>query len=417
VEIEFMIWGGELSEIEIEQFQEANSGITISRVDPDATRYMAMLAAGTPPDINRLQAPEFPLLLARRVPLNLQPYIDVSDKISVEDLAPANNYYRTGGGALDIGSGDVYGMVKDWSPDLTLWANLDLIEEAGLTAPDPTRPMSYEEVYAYGESILAFDGDRVAVRGFDFNAPWMERYWSVWLEGIGESLFTDDFSQIDLVQNDAARDAVRYHYDLQVERISSSPISPSPSWPGLDFCEGILGIVQYGFWFSGGVPLWGNEDILEKIENGRIVMLPSPTWKGVRRGPTITATAAIVSAGSQHHDEAYRVYEWYMAEEPALARAASGWGVPALLSMYDLIPKDGIYREQVWNVLEDEMNYAEEPVRFNPYLQGGEPGVVASLYAQFSEQAYRGEISFDEMLERIESETNLAIQDGIDSIG
>jgi multiple sugar transport system substrate-binding protein len=417
VEIEFMTQAGELSEAEIEQFQEKYPGITISRLDVDATRYMAMLAAGTPPDVLRLQAPQFPLLLARRVPLNLQPYVDVSDNISVEDLAPANNYYRSGGGALEIGSGDVYGMVKDWSPDLTLWANLDLIEEAGLTEPSLTEPMTYEEVYAYGEEILTFDGDRVAVRGFDYGAAWIERYWMVWLDGIGESLFTDDFTQIDLVQNDPAREAVRYHFDLAAERISSSTISPSPNWPGLDFCEGALGIVQYGFWFSGGVPLWGNEDILEKMETGRIVMLPSPTWKGVRRGPTITATGAIISAASEHHDEAYRVFEWYMAEEPALDRAASGWGVPALVSMYDLIPKDGIYREQVWSVLEDELNYAEEALRFNPYLQGGEPGVAGSLYTQFSEQALRGEISFDDMLARIESETNLAIQDGIDSIG
>lgn len=415
--IEFMMGAAELTEAETEQFAEAHPGISISRLDPDATRYFAMLAAGTPPDVYRLQAPQFPLLLARNITLNLQPYIDISEVIKVDDLAPANNYYRSGGSALDIGSGDVYGMVKDWSPDLTVWANLDYFEEAGLPAPSFIEPLDYADVAAYGEKLLKLDGDRVAVRGFDTNMPWVERFWMVWLEGLGSSLFTEDFTKMDLVENEQARECVRYHYDLAEKKVSSSPISPSPSWPGQDFCNGELAIVQYGFWFSGGIMIWSSEEMLEKVEAGRLVMLPSPTWKGVRRGPTITATGSIVTAATQHPDEAYTVFQWYNAEEPALNRAASGWGVPALFSMYDQIPREGTYRSQVWSVLEEEMKFADTAVRFNPYLQGGEPGVAASLFIQFYEQALKGDIDFDTMLRQIESESNLAIQDGIDSIG
>jgi multiple sugar transport system substrate-binding protein len=417
VTIEYMMNDAELTGAEIEQFQEANPGILINRIEPDATSYFARLAAGTPPDIFRLQAPQFPQLLAQRIPLNLQPYIDVSDVIQVDDLASANNYYRSGGGPLEIGQGDVYGMVKDWSPDLTIWANLDVIEEAGLPAPSFTEPMTYEEVRGYAERIAQFDGDRVVMRGFDINVPWIERIWMVWLEGLGSSLFSDDFTEMNLVENELAREAVEYHFQLAADRLSSSPISPSPSWPGQDFANGDLGLVQYGFWFSGGVLIWADEELQPKVDEGRIVMLPSPTWKGVKRGPTITATGSIVTGATQHPDEAYKVFEWYNAREPAANRAASGWGVPALKSMYDSIPREGTYRSQVWGVLEQEMQDAETTVRFNPYLQGGEPGVVASLFIQFYEQALRGEITFDEMLQKIEAESNLAIEDGIDRIG
>lgn len=417
INIEYMMGLEELTAAEIEQFQEVNSGITITRVEPDATKYFAALAAGTPPDIFRLQAPQFPSLLARKIPLNLQPYIDVSDAITVDDLASANNYYRSSGGPLDVGTGDVYGMVKDWSPDLTVWANLDQVVEVGLPEPSLTEPMSYEEVRAYGEALSLFEGDRSVRRGFDTNIPWVERYWMVWLEGLGQSLFTEDFTKIDLVQNDAAREAVRYHYDLAADKISSSPINPSPSWPGQDFANGELSLVQYGFWFSGGVTVWASDEIKEKIDAGRIVMLPSPTWKGERRGPTITATGSIVTGATEHPDEAYKVFEWYNALEPARNRAASGWGVPALKSMFADIPKEGDYRAQVWSVLEAEMEFAETTVRFNPYLQGGEPGEVASLFIQFYEQALKGEITFDELLVKLEEETNVAIQDGIDRIG
>lgn len=417
INIEYMMNDAELTPPEIEQFGEANPGIKITRVEPDATKYFASLAAGTPPDIFRLQAPQFPLLLARNIPLNLQAYIDVSDVIDADDLASANNYYRSSGGALDIGSGDVYGMVKDWSPDLTIWANLDQFEEVGLPTPSTTEPLSYEEVRAFGEQLALFDGDRSVRRGFDTNIPWVERFWMVWLEGLGQSLFTEDFTKIDLVENEAARDAVRYHYELAADKVSSSPINPSPSWPGQDFANGELAIVQYGFWFSGGLTLWASDEIKQKIDEGRMVMLPSPTWKGVKRGPTITATGSIVTGVTEHPDEAYRVFEWYNALEPAQNRAASGWGVPALKSMFADIPREGTYRAQVWSVLETELEFAETTVRFNPYLQGGEPGVVASLFLQFYEQALNGEITFDELLVKLESESNIAIQDGIDQIG
>ena len=338
INIDYMMNEDELGDKEIEQFQSANAGIKITRVVPDATKYFAALAAGTPPDILRLQAPEFPLLLARKIPLNLQAFIDTSSVIKVDDLASANNYYRSSGGALDIGSGDVYGMVKDWSPDETIWANLDAIEEAKLPAPSLTEPMSYEDVQGYGEKLLKLDGDRVVMRGFDTNIPWVERFWMVWLEGLNSSLFTKDFKKMDLVENEQARAAVKYHYDLAAAKVSSSPISPSPAWPGKDFANGQLAIVQYGFWFSGGVTLWANDKIKPKIDAGRIVMLPSPTWKGVRRGPTITATGSIVTGVTKHPNEAYKVFEWYNAKEPAQNRAASGWGVPALKSMFNKIP-------------------------------------------------------------------------------
>jgi multiple sugar transport system substrate-binding protein len=155
----------------------------------------------------------------------------------------------------------------------------------------------------------------------------------------------------------------------------------------------------------------------EKRDAGRIVMLPSPTWKGVRRGPTITATGAIVTASSAAPEAAYRVFEWYMGEEPADGRARSGWGLPALTSKYELIPREGVFREQVWSVVEAELEVADFIAKFNPFLIGGEPGEVGSLYDQYQEQVLGGDMTFEEMIERMETETNAAIEEGKERIG
>ena len=414
--VEMMMWGGELSDDEVKLFNENNPGITLARIDPDNTRYFAMLAAGNPPGVFRLQAPQFPQLLAREIPLNLQPFMDVGTTLKTEDLTSANNYYRSTGGAMEIGDGAVYGMVKDWSPDLTVWANLDLIEEAGLAAPSFTEPLSYEEIRAYAEKLAKFEGDRTVNRGFDFDRGWVERYWMVWLEGIGSSLFTADFTKIDLVNNPEAREAIEYHFKLGEDKLSVTAFNPSPAWIGQDFADGTLGLVQYGFWFSGGLELWASDAMKEKRDAGRIVLLPSPTWKGVRRGPTITATGAIVTAASSAPEAAYRVFEWYMGEEPADGRARSGWGLPALKSKFDMIPKESVFRAQVWSVVEAELDYAVFIAKFNPFLAGGEPGEVGSLFDQFQEQALAGDMTFDEMIERMETDTNVAIQEGIERI-
>lgn len=122
----------------------------------------------------------------------------------------------------------------------------------------------------YAEKLTKFDGDRVAQRGFDTNMPWVERFWMVWLEGLDSSLFTEDFTKIDLVENPLAREAVEYHYRLAESKFSSSPISPRPAWPGQDFANGELAIVQYGFWFSGGLMIWANDAMKPKIGEGRI---------------------------------------------------------------------------------------------------------------------------------------------------
>jgi len=94
--------------------------IEIELVEADLTRLYAMYAAGNPPDIFRVQAAGIPQYISRRMLKDLQPYFANSKVLKIDDLAPANNFYKSDG--KKVGSGDLYGMVKDWSPDFTLYA-------------------------------------------------------------------------------------------------------------------------------------------------------------------------------------------------------------------------------------------------------------------------------------------------------
>jgi multiple sugar transport system substrate-binding protein len=417
VGVSYMMWAGELSEDEINQFQTENPNITLTRLDPDQVRFYAMLAAGNPPDCYRLQAPEFPQLLARALVLNLQDYFEVSQVIDINDLAEANNYYRAHS-PLDVGKGDIYGMVKDWSPDCTLWINTTLFEKAQIPAPKDDTPLTYDEVFDLGKRMTQKEGDRTLVWGYCNNdTGWIERYWEVWINAIGSSLFSSDFTKFNLLDNEDAIRAVKFTMDCYEEGISQSPLNPSPrGWPGPDFLAGQIAMMQYGFWYSGMVT--GTAAARGMEDDNDAIMVPAPIWgeRGKRISTTITATASVVAKATKNPDEAWTAFEWYNGGEPAITRAKGGWGVPGQKKMYAMIPEEDELRQQVKKVLLGEMAYSDHVVRFNPFIRGGEPSAVGAAFANYRERTLQGEFTFDQMIELVQGEVEEAIEEGVSRI-
>src|SRR5207249_12277781 len=101
---------------------------------------------------------------------------------------------------------------------------------------------------------------------------------------------------------------------------------------------GQVAMLQYGYWFSAMAE--------SDITKGKTVFLPAPTWSGVRRDPTMTATGWVVSAQTKDPDAAWAVFEQYMGGKPALDRAKSGWGVPGLKSLYKEMPPQPALHQQ-----------------------------------------------------------------------
>ena len=396
----------EFTEDHVNQFQEENPGITLEVVDgADPTRFFAMYAAGTPPDIYRVQAPSVPQFLARGLLLDLTPYFEASELIDVEDLLPANNYYRANS-PLDVGSGKIYGMVKDFSPDMSIFANKALFEAAGLGTPDDTKPLTYDEIMAYSKDLTVFDGERLMQYSFAWENGWMDRYWQNVLDEIGQSLYSEGFDKMVISGNEDAKAIVKWYYDMCEQRYTVSPQLPSPGgWTGNDFLANVLAMEQYGFWFSA---------MAESDDNrGNVMMLLAPTWSGVRNNRTITSTGAIMTADGQNPDAAWKVFEFYHAGGPALERAGSGWGVPAFKSQLDLIPQETDFQKQAYKVLQDELSLDVAPIQFNPFV--GET-VVPDSWSKFLDQALTGAITFDELVTNMEAEVNLSISESIDRI-
>jgi len=390
---------GELSEEQQRAFEAANPDITIAFVQHAAAQFATLIEAGTPPDLMRVEAPDIPQLLARNLLLDLTPFFETSQLLKLKDLAPANDYYKANS-PTDIGTGKIYGITKDWSPDFTLFAYTKAFDQAGVPLPDATKALTYAEVGQLAKALQEKDGSSAAQWAFAYPSEWIDRIMMNLLAEMGQQLYSDDFTRLNLTSNNDAVQIASYFVNLAQQGLTPSPLKPSQSWPGDDFQQGRLGLVQYGYWFSA---------IAESdTTRGDVVMLPAPTWSGTRLDPPMSATGMVMSRTSKSPEAAWRVFEWYNGGQPALDRSASGWGVPALLSQYERMPARTAFQQQVSTVLRGELQQSSKPLQFNPYLGGGTFGPI---WAKHLETALRGG-SVEQMLRSVESEVNAALEAG-----
>jgi multiple sugar transport system substrate-binding protein len=398
-----MMWNlGEFSKADVEYFESRHPNVKIELIADDPAKLAAMFASGNPPDVFRVQGPAMPQLIRRGLIRPLTSYFRASDLVRPGDLAGANNYYKWDG--RRIGSGDIYGMVKDWSPDFNVFLYTKAFKDAKVDVPSWRERPTYAQLRAIGTKLAARRrGGRPVYRGFvhSNDLTWLDRTVMNMLGEKGKSLYANNFTRINLTKNPEAVRIFRYFFELHKQRLDVNPIVPSTSWGGEEFVAGKVGMLQYGYWFSGMAE--------SKLTKGKVVMLPAPTWGRVPRNPTITATGGAIAARSRNPDAAWEVFEFYMGGKPARDRAGSGWGVPGLRSLYDLMPRKTAFQKQVQSVLQKELALNTKPIQFSPYLSDV---AVGTAYKKHVEQALKGRISFNEMLQRIEREVNDLIRDG-----
>ena len=409
-DVTIMIERTELTEEQEAQFEAKYPGITITFIQNDGDRRTAMLAAGTAPDIIRTVAADVPGWLLRNLMLDLTPYFQTSEVLKIDDLAPANYYYFAED-SLHIGTGKIYGMVKDWSPLMTLFINTAIFEEAGVPVPNETTVLTYAEIFDMARKFTKKEGDRTLHWGFGGG-------WNDWfidhavIQHIAETkpnqganpyvglLYNDIFNKINLTANDPAKECFKYYFELAKEGLASSPIDPTSSWNGEDFIEGKLAIALEGYWFQAMAET--------DATRGKVKMLPSPRWNASgKRYNYPSATGAVIYSGTKVPDAAWKVFEWYMGEEPAVDRAKGGWGVPGLISLYPQMPQDTELSQNCYRVLQEEFKNADcqSPMPNCPW------GSIwfQPIWNRHTEPALTGNITLEEAFKNIEEEVNTTL--------
>ena len=340
-----MVGANDLSDEQLAEFEDANPDIDVKLVLYDATRLNTMLAAGSPPDITIGSAVGSANINARGLATDLTPFLEASDVLTEDDLQPVNDGFRWDG--TKSGEGPIYGIVKDWSQDNTLWYNTALFDAAGVPYLSDTEATSYDELLEIAKKLTTVDGGTTAVYGLG-----LEWQWSLYgpiaamVAQQGESLFNDDLTEIDFT-SDAAQRALQWYVDFAQAGVG--PTSLNPLADGSDFATFAaerMAITQDGYWFGGN---FAGEDALQTVR-----FAPAPVMGDTRVALSYGGQGLWIPEQAKNKDAAWKFMEYFMAGSPAEGRASSGWGMPSLKSLADRLPQDLPFQQQAFAVVENE---------------------------------------------------------------
>ncbi|BCW38367.1 sugar ABC transporter substrate-binding protein [Arthrobacter sp. StoSoilA2] len=399
-----MVGAKDLSAEQVAEFEKNNPGIKINQVLFDATRLNTMLASGNPPDITVGAAVGSANFNARGLATDLTPYLKKSDVLKEDDLQPVNNSFRWNG--TKSGEGPLYGVVKDWSQDSTLWYNTALFDKAGVPYLSDTEATSYDNLLEIAKKLTVTEGTTTRTFGLGVEWDWsLSQPMSAMVMQQGGQLYNEDLTKIDFTSA-AAKRAFQWYVDFGKSGVGPTSLNPLPDGSDYStFAAQRMAISQDGYWYGGN---FAAPDALKTVR-----MAPSPVMGDTRVAPTFSGQGWWIPEKAKNKDAAFKLMEYYMAGTPAKERAASGWGLPGLKSLSDKLPQDLPFQKQAYQVAQNELQYAK-PLPDSPYIS---TDLLNATIKTYLEKSIKGELSVDQACSALTDDLNKALAQGKKQIG
>lgn len=399
-----MLGAQDLSKEQIAEFEKLNPGIKVKLILSDPTRLNTMLASGTPPDIVAGGAVGSANTNARGLATDLTPYLEGSNVLKESDLQPVNDSFRWDGS--HSGEGPLYGIVKDWSQDASLWYNTALFDKAGVPHLSETEAITYDDLLRIAEQLTVEDGGTTKVFGLGLEWAWtLYGPMSAMIMQQGGQLYNDDLTEIDFTSPEAQR-AFQWYVDFAQAGVGPTSLNPLPDQADFStFAAERMAISQDGYWFGGN---FAGDDALQTVK-----MAPAPVMGDTRANPTYSGQGWWIPAKAEHKDAAWKLMEYYMAGPPAEERAASGWGLPSLKSLMDKLPQDKPFQKAAYTTQQNELQYAV-PLPDSPYIT---VDLVNTTIDKYLQKAIKDELSVEDACAALTDELNKSLQQGKEQIG
>ncbi len=295
-------------------------------VQPSSGNYYDNLktyfGGGNAPDLFFMEGGMIEGFIKDGLLLELDPYLEKSEVFTREDMWSVNDYYRYDESTNRMGSGVLYAVIKDLTPDFMMIYNkkhidkfnenhdVSLAEQVGYPTDDGVYPatdvsMSWAQCLNMCRLLTKFDANgNISRYGTTLDqVPW--KHVMEWIQMGGETLFTEDMDRLNIGAQ-AVIDAFEYFVALQSgDTQSAAPVASNSIGGGEGFKNGDISVVWNGRW---AFQSYGWYDV-----NFDIGVAPPPTPKG--GADTYCATTMIshaVSAQSKHPEIAYAFLEYYM---------------------------------------------------------------------------------------------------------
>ncbi|MGQ9779480.1 MAG: extracellular solute-binding protein [Bacillota bacterium] len=403
--ITVMYNANELSADEIKAFEAENPDIKVEFIQTDWNRAMAMIAAGSPPNLMRAMAMDVPYLVTHDLLQDLTKYLSKGGKyVKTSDFEKVMDGFRYDPRTKTSGKGPYWGLVKDYSMLFDVWYRKDIFRECGIPEPATDKPMTFEEFYQICKKLVKREGDRTlryATGGMLPGLP--EQFMQLCLISQGKTLYSKDFTRINLTKEPEAVKAAKYMFDLMKERLTPSPIDPADNWDVPLMIAGRQAMYQFGF--------WAGACFYPELKEDQLGYFPTPKW-GKKWVNTAGAICGMVMfKNAPNNDAAWKFMDYFIGGGPAITRAKSGWGLPPLKSLAKYVPQETAIQKLAYKVTIDQLpNSFAMPA--NPYVRGA----FDTAWNKYLEGALKGKYSFEEFLKKVENEVNQAIQDGMATV-
>ena len=347
VELEFFAWGDkEMNQKIADDFTALYPNWKVNISIPSGAYYdtLAMYSgADEMPDIFYMSSSLFSDYARDGLLLNLQDFIDESEVFTEADLWEQNDNFRFDfeKGLIDRENGDLYGYIKDISPDYTMIYNKSHIDEYDATHemslaktigyptdedgkyPSETVPMTWEQNLEFCRALTKFDSSGNFVRygtSLVFE-PWTHLQQMVLQQG--ETLFDEEgyFKDSDALSNALAH--MQAYMDVDSEYRSAALVGyagGSTVGDGAGFKNGEISVVWNGRYAVAAYD-WRQVD----FEFG---VAPSPVPEE-SSSPKMVASAVglCLSARSENPGVAYKFLEFFMtAGQKYMSRL--GYNIP-----------------------------------------------------------------------------------------
>lgn len=419
VELTYYVWGNntEVNAIQdvIDEFEAINPNIRIN-IERAGDNYFFDLkmkfASKNGPDIFLMDPGEIMPFLEEDFILPLDDYINESDVLSLDDLWDVNDGYRYDGTSL--GQGQLYALIKDWTPDFMLIYNKNHVDSYRQTHPnafpylEQEQPMTWTQFKEFSEALTIGSGTTITRYGttLDF-VPYKHLY--EWIQMSGDSMFIDQQTKFNK-NAQGVRDAFEFFLSLQEGPNAPAPYKGSTSLAvgGERFTLGNVSSVFLGRWAFVAYN-WYNV-------NFEIGILPPPVpdnrikdnqGRYIPYAGVSGMIANCINADSKHPEEAYKFIEFY--QTVGMERLAElGYNIPGNKTIaYDIFMS--VEDEKIRSINEIFLNAATTysyPIQYNPHISTTSIERIISNKVSLYFERREGITSLDALLNAIEKDLN-----------
>ena len=365
------------------------------------TSMMAKIASNDAPDIIRCTPADIPLYVNKNVAMPLDDLLEKSEMFNKDDIYDtALRVFQYDG--LEFGKGSIYGLPKDWSPNV-MWVNKAALAEKGLRIPTLEEPYTFSEMKQAAEMLTIKDGVNVKRFGILNDTSGFMDLTEYALNMDGKSMWSDDFKKINI--DDDAKEIIRVWFDLFKNGNSPSSKYPLDAGGGQAITQDQVGLYLSALWSGSGMV--NNPDATVDVEN--ISLTPFPVSDKSKTPYSIcTPTGSVISARTEHIDEVFACWEAIHLGKMSEMRAASGSNLPIQKSVAEKVSLDNPFMKQsLDSVLKLTENETLVP-RVNPYVSGAN-----ATFNKYWSAALNGEYTLDEALKIIQEEIQILIDEGV----